>query len=523
MRKFTRFHWFHWSLAGLFVLAYLTGDDAGLAHAWLGYGLIALIIIRVAIVLMRINGFPRILPNATLRKGIAAEIWGKTLIWGMVAALILISLTGVLMVDNAALINAGLQLFIPPAQAESIGNLVAGLPQLKGEEIHEMVATLSLGLIALHVGWLMVYRRKMVWFLLGGTHTAKPAEPSRSAVQHDNLSVCELRRETQDAITIVLALPAERRWRFQHQPGQHLTIGVDIHGMRHWRCYSITSLPGEATLAITVKRVAGGLVSNWLHEGLRVGMTVAALPPAGQFHPRMPAGDLLLLAGGSGITPLYSILRYVLSQSQGRVRLIYVSQQADNVIFRQQLASLQDRYAQRLVATLWITEDEGRIDADRLEILVRDWMHTEAFLCGPDGLMSMAQTCLTNLGMPPAALHRERFAVGRQAAGMDSRAASARVSLHGKQHAIVLDEGATLLHAMERQGLQAPSHCRAGMCGSCRCKVSEGRVAMRSNLVLSQEEVEAGWALACQAEAQTSVLTVSFDDTAGAASSTHHH
>ena len=524
MRNLQRFHAYHWLLAGFFVLAYLSGDDAGLGHAWLGYGLLALLLFRLATVLTGSRGFPRLRPAAGgPTRGWSAAIWGKGLIWSMLLAFGLLLVTGVLMVDNAAVVDAGLQLVLPAATATSISQLLAAWPQWDAAQWHEQIASLSLVLIALHIGWLLCFRLPMARWMLGlASHVkAAPAQASGHASAQPapyRLTVCRLQPETPDTLSIELALPAALQPHFCFQPGQFVSIGVEVDGVRLWRCYSITSQPGAATLSITVKRVPGGKVSSHLHDAMQVGMTLLVLPPAGSFRPRNPDADLLLLAGGSGITPLFAILRHALQQGRGRVRLIYLSQQSDSVIFGAALTALQARYPERLSLTLHLSASQGRLQAAGLTTLLAGWCHAEVLLCGPEGLLQMAQRCLLQLGVPATAIQQERFGPAAAPLADGGNAVAARITLHGKQHAILLTQGSTLLNALERQGVQPPSHCRAGVCGTCRCKVSHGRVSMRNNQVLTAEEVASGWALACQAQPLDHTLHVSFDEAVPAVS-----
>ena len=523
MRNLQRFHVYHWLLAGFFVVAYLSGDDAGLGHAWLGYGLLLLLLFRLATVLTGSRGFPRLRPAAgAATGGWSAAIWGKGLIWSMLLAFGLLLVTGVLMVDNAAVVDAGLQRVLPAAMATSISQLLAGWPQWDAAQWHEQIASLSLVLIALHIGWLLCFRLPMVRWMLGlASHgKAAPDQAAGHALPQPvpyRLTVSRLQPETLDTLSIELALPAALQPLFCFQPGQFVSIGVEVDGACLWRCYSITSQPGESTLSITVKRVPGGKVSGYLHDAMQVGMTLLVLPPAGSFRPRSPAADLLLLAGGSGITPLYAILRHALQQGSGRVRLVYVSQQSDSVIFGPALAALQARYPDRLSFALHLSASQGRLDAAGLTTLLANGCHGEVLLCGPAGLLQLAQSCLMQLGVPASAIQQERFGPAAAPLADGGNAVSAQITLHGKQHAILLTRGSTLLNALEGQGVQPPSHCRAGVCGTCRCKVSHGRVSMQNNQVLTAEEVASGWALACQAEPLDSTLHVSFDEPVPAA------
>lgn len=287
------FRVFHWVMVVVFLSAYFSGDDAGLAHAWLGYACLLVLGWRVLATWRRMKGFPAGLRLSRLR---SSGQWSRLLTLGLLSVMVLLVLSGVLMVDNAAVISHGLQWLMPQSGADALGSLFAGLPLVDAADVHAMLATLSLWLIGLHIGILLLFRRPALGFMLGW--------PRPKRVE--------------------------------------------------------TSPPG---------------------------MTAAPVPQP------VPPLDATLL----------------------------------------------------------------------------------------------------------------------------------QVRLHGVNHTLVMPAGHRLLDAMEQHGLQPPCRCRAGMCGACRCKVAQGKVVMHNNLVLSQEEIDDGWILACQAEADAPLLDISFDHAAHPVASPHDH
>jgi ferredoxin len=287
------FRVFHWVMVVVFLSAYLSGDDAGLAHAWLGYAGLLILGWRVPAALLRMKGFPAGLHLSRLR---SSGQWSRVITHGLLSVMVLLVLSGVLMVDNAAVISHGLQWLLPQAAAEALGSLFAGLPLVDAADVHAMLARLSLWLISLHIGLLLLLRGPALGFMLG--------------------------------------LPRQKR---------------------------VATSP----------------------RGMRTSPMPQPVPPR-------------------------------------------------------------------------------------------------------DGAML-------------------------------------QVHLHGASHQLLLPAGHRLLDVLEQHGLQPPCRCRAGMCGACRCKVAQGKVVMHNNFVLSQEEIDDGWILACQAEADAPLLDISFDHAASPATSHHDH
>ena len=501
MAAFNRFRLFHWLLAGFFIAVYLSGDDAELLHIWLGYGLLVLLVARLLIAPLRLRGFPKLLPpKAERRKPSAVGTW---LTFGALASFALASLIGLGMVDNgdvlAALPGVGPDLF----GAASDLDFVAWLGD--AEEVHEFFANLGLWLIALHIGYVLLFRRKSVGPMLRGI---KPVPSPAPASDFTRLQVVVRHSETADSCSFVLQVPAEQRARFAAQPGQFLTLKVPCAEPPLLRCYSLSH---DAALRITVKRVAGGRASTWLFDHLKRGDAIESLPPAGQFVPRSLDEDLLLLGAGSGITPLMAILRAALVRGSGRVCLFHANRDADSVIFAEELAALQRDYPQRLVLHSWFDASQGLPDVRAIATQLADWRAADCFICGPQPFMDTARAALEELGVAEARIHLERFgaAVARPQA-LSGPSSHLQVELEGKRHELDVASGEVLLDAMEQAGLQPPSACRSGICSACKCRVVAGSVTMRSNQVLSEQQVRQGWTLACQAEPSSAELQVEY-------------
>ncbi|AXF23349.1 3-ketosteroid-9-alpha-hydroxylase [Burkholderia pyrrocinia] len=339
------------------------------------------------------------------------------------------------------------------------------------------------------------------------------------------LTVAEVIFESDDAFSFVFDVPAALRDAFAYRPGQFLTLNVPCADATVARCYSLSSAPGiDAAPKITVKRVRDGRASNWLCDRVQAGDALDVLPPAGVFTPRTLDGDLLLFAGGSGITPVLSILKSALVHGRGMLTLIYANRDERSVIFRDELQQLAQRHPGRMRVIHWLDSVQGIPHQRHLEELARPFSQQETFICGPALFMENALAAMLGLGLPRARVHVERFASLPDApAQADASASAAATAAPGDGAAIetVLDgdafafdsaPGETLLDAMLRAGVPAPNSCRMGQCGACMCRIERGEVALDSNHVLDDDEIAAGWTLACCARPASDALRVVFPD-----------
>ncbi|WP_322085599.1 ferredoxin--NADP reductase [Burkholderia sp. BCC1999] len=339
------------------------------------------------------------------------------------------------------------------------------------------------------------------------------------------LTVAEVIAESDDACSFVFDVPAALRDAFAYRPGQFLTLNVPCADATLPRCYSLSSAPGiDAAPKITVKRVRDGRASNWLCDRVKAGDALDVLPPAGVFTPRALDGDLLLFAGGSGITPVLSILKSALVHGRGMLTLIYANRDERSVIFRDELQQLAQRHPGRVRVIHWLDSVQGIPQQRHLEELARPFSQQETFICGPALFMENALAAMLGLGLPRARVHVERFASLPDApAQADTAAQAVATAASGDGAAIetVLDgdafafdsaPGETLLDAMLRAGVPAPNSCRMGQCGACMCRIERGEVALDSNHVLDEDEIAAGWTLACCARPASDALRVVFPD-----------
>ena len=330
--------------------------------------------------------------------------------------------------------------------------------------------------------------------------------------------VVEVVRETADAHTLVLE--SGDGTPLDYRPGQFLTLRVPSErpgGAA--RCYSLCSSPHvDDKPAITVKRTRDGYASNWICDHVIAGTEIEVLKPAGTFVPADLDQDLLLIAGGSGITPVLSILTSVLAAGTGRVHLVYANRDEDSVIFAERLAGLARHHRGRLGVVHWLETVQGLPDAAALSTLLAPYAEREAFVCGPAAFMDLATEVLADLGAERVHVERfvslegDPFAEVEVPVALDGEgAAHLEVTLDGTTTELAWPVGGKLLDVMLAAGLAAPYSCREGNCSACACVLLEGEVDLEHNQVLDAIDLADGLVLACQARPRADRLRVSFD------------
>ncbi|EPL15582.1 ferredoxin--NADP reductase [Pseudomonas sp. CF161] len=338
---------------------------------------------------------------------------------------------------------------------------------------------------------------------------------------YHRLRVADVIEETHDSKSIVFAEPTQRS-AFAYKPGQFLTLRIPAQGQTVARCYSLASSPGaDSALKVTIKRVQGGVGSNWVCDHLRTGDIVEVLPPAGIFCPTSLAVDFLLFAGGSGITPVMSILKACLLQGTGRVLLFYANRDERSVIFRDELQRLARDYPHRLTVIHWLESVQGRPTLEQLAGVAQAHVDSHAFVCGPGPFMDAVEGALLALNVDRARIHVERFASLNSDPGVLAKVPAVRpegaprteltAQLDGVTHELSWAPEAVLLDTLLSAGVMAPFSCREGRCSACVCRVTEGEVSMLHNEVLGQDDLADGCVLACQARPVSTRVCISFD------------
>ncbi|KAA9156545.1 ferredoxin--NADP reductase [Amycolatopsis acidicola] len=331
-----------------------------------------------------------------------------------------------------------------------------------------------------------------------------------SSVHFHRLRVAEKTDETHDSCSVTFELAPRQREFFGYRPGQFLTVRIPDGDSSIARCYSLASSPhtGER-LRIAVKRVDGGLGSNWICDHVRAGTEIDVLEPAGTFTPKSYGEDHLLFAGGSGITPIMSILRSLLAEGDGRAYLYYANRDEDSVIFKGELKDLQAEHPGRLVIHHVLESVQGLPTAASVQAYARGLTGLPVFICGPKPFMAVVRETLRELGFPREKVRVERFnslggnpfeaATPLPPESPEEDAAEVDVAIEGRQHKLAWPRDQRLLDLLVAHGLNAPSSCSEGVCASCECRVLEGEVRMVNNQVLEEEDLADGYVLACQA------------------------
>jgi ring-1,2-phenylacetyl-CoA epoxidase subunit PaaE len=356
-----------------------------------------------------------------------------------------------------------------------------------------------------------------------------------SAAFH-RLTIREVRREIDDAVSLQFDLPEELREAFRFSPGQHLTLRTEIDGEDVRRNYSICVAPHENELRVAVKRIGGGVFSNWANEALRPGSTIEVMAPHGSFtwnFDSAAARNYVGFAGGSGITPVLSLLKTALSvEPNSRFILLYGNRSSNTIMFLEELAGLKNRFMGRLEIYHFLEEEEeevelfnGRLDeakiAELLSSLVDPAAIDAAFICGPGPMMDAAEAALLSAGVAKGHILIERFTVGRMTTEQAARASAleqaaagrmVQVTLEGRRRRLAFDPGkGSILENARAAGLPAPFACKAGVCATCRARLVSGKVEMKANYGLSADEVAQGYVLTCQAVPMSDDVVLDYD------------
>lgn len=349
------------------------------------------------------------------------------------------------------------------------------------------------------------------------------------------LKVAAIVPETDEANSIRFDVPDELAELFRFRAGQHLSVRAEIGGEEVRRNYSLCVAPDEGLLKVTVKRIAGGVFSNWVGDHLKAGDELDVMAPHGSFTVEFdPArkGRYVAFAGGSGITPVMSLIKTALkSEPDSRFTLFYGNRDSNSVIFLEQLADLKDRYLGQFELYHFLSDEEGDVELfngmldrahidESIEHLVNEPKDIDAwFICGPGPMMDAAEAALVEQGVTKERIHIERFLAGRPSAALAAQMAQLQekaagltlsVTLDGRTRKVEFTE-ANILDSAREAGLPAPFACKAGVCATCRAKVTKGKVEMAARYGLTDEEIEAGYVLTCQSVPVGEGVAVDYD------------
>jgi ring-1,2-phenylacetyl-CoA epoxidase subunit PaaE len=349
------------------------------------------------------------------------------------------------------------------------------------------------------------------------------------------LRVAEIVAETEEAYSIRFEVPEELKQAFRFKAGQHLTLRAELSGEEIRRNYSLCTAPADEDLMVTVKRIAGGVFSNWVGDQLKPGDRLDVMTPHGSFTTEFDSRakhHFVGFAGGSGITPVISLIRTALSsEPESRFTLFYGNRDASSVIFLEELAALKDRYIGRFELYHFLSDEEGDVELfngmldretcdEAIEHLIDEPKEVDAwFICGPGPMMDAAEAALLDSGVARERIHIERFTAGRPSAALAAQMAQLQekaagltlsVTLDGRTRKVEFSE-ANILDSAREAGMPAPFACKAGVCATCRAKVTKGKVEMAARYGLTDEEIAAGYVLTCQSVPVGEGVAVDYD------------
>jgi ring-1,2-phenylacetyl-CoA epoxidase subunit PaaE len=350
------------------------------------------------------------------------------------------------------------------------------------------------------------------------------------------LVVKDLINETSDAVSVHFDIPLDIQDKYRYKPGQYLTLKLTLDGEELRRAYSLCSSPYvDSTPAIAVKKVAGGRMSNYINEQLRIGDKVEVMTPLGNFTTELNefySRHFVLFAGGSGITPIFSIMKSVLhAEPTSRVSLVYGNKDQGSIIFHDELFALEGQFADRCQVvhclenppTGWngasgkLTPETAKELLHSLECNVKQAIH---FICGPTPMMANVRQALEQIGVSKDSIHIEYFTAKSEGlsvpppppeAATFSGKAAVTVELHGDTYHIQVDQKQTILGAGLEAGIDPPFACQMGICTTCRAKLLEGTVHMDETEGLTNDELDQNYILTCQAHPRSPVIKVRYE------------
>lgn len=338
------------------------------------------------------------------------------------------------------------------------------------------------------------------------------------------LKVKEVVQETSDTVTIKLKQPLFKK--VQYQAGQFLTVISEVNGQNLKRSYSMSSAPHlDATIDISIKRIPEGKMSNYLNDNIKSGDTLEVAEPMGQFvyePSKETERHLILWGAGSGITPLFSMLKSCLFfEPKSKVTLVYGNRNEETIIFKKALEELKDKFEDRLEIVHVLSRPSsqwggfsGRIDdVVAVNILNRlSLLNSEHYLCGPDGMMDAVTAALKRSKISSSKIFKESFTPVSGSDHSDNVSSeNILLTVDGEEHSVFVAPNQTILEAALEEGLDVPYSCQNGVCTACRAKCSSGKVEMGDTSVLSQSEIESGDILTCISHPLSGNVKITYD------------
>lgn len=344
---------------------------------------------------------------------------------------------------------------------------------------------------------------------------------SSSSENYHPLKVSAVIEETHDSKSFVFEIPSELQDKFKYQAGQFLTFQVEYEGKALSRCYSLASSPEtDNAHKVSIKRVNDGRISNWFNDHVKAGDTLQVMAPSGRFVLKDHDSPLWLFGGGSGITPMISIIKTALLTTSRIIQLVYANRDENSIIFDEELKALQTNHADRLKIIHSLDNRDGYLTAER----IRSWLPLDHagdyYLCGPGPFMDVVENTLKELGIQRENIFLERFvspadpegkAAPAPATVQDAVPSNIVVKWEDTMHDVPYEKGETILEAAKRAGIEPPFSCEEGYCSSCLFKIVKGSVQMRMNDCLSQEDIDDGLFLGCQSLPTTEEIEIDWD------------
>lgn len=332
--------------------------------------------------------------------------------------------------------------------------------------------------------------------------------------EYHELPVLEVIDETPDTKSFVLGIPGGLAAEFAYAAGQFCTFRATIDGRSVVRCYSMSSSPDtDDRFMTTVKRVPGGLMSNWMNDVVVPGDRLEVMRPAGLFVLRPTDIPIVAFAGGSGITPVISVVKSALATTTRPIVLVYANRNRESAIFHDELERLRAGAAGRLTVHHHFDSERGFLDPAACAELAGDRSDVDCYVCGPGPYMDTVEAGIGLLGVAAGHVFIERFVTPGDVPALTESSATESLTLRlgRRKHAVAYHAGETVLEAARRAGLSPPFSCESGSCATCMAHLDEGRATMRVNNALSSDEVDDGWVLTCQAIPESRTVVVNYD------------
>jgi ring-1,2-phenylacetyl-CoA epoxidase subunit PaaE len=357
-----------------------------------------------------------------------------------------------------------------------------------------------------------------------------------SSIKFHTLTIADIRRETADCVSIAFQIPTELKAVFAFTQGQYLTLKKEINGEEVRRSYSICSSPNDEELRVAIKKVEGGKFSTFANDHLSIGEKIEVMPPMGKFFVPLSASEskhYVGFASGSGITPIYSILKTTLEiEPQSTFTLFYGNKNAASVIFKEDIEALKNKYMERFQVYYILSREHnespllnGRLNGEKCEKFCQYFIDAIAvnayFLCGPEEMIFSVKDTLNTLGVAKQNIHFELFTTSsaaektvktNEAEQKTDKISEISIVLDGKTMTFPLaQQGKNILDAAMERGADLPYACKGGVCCTCKAKVTSGEVRMEVNYGLEEDEIAANYILTCQAHPISESVTVDFD------------